>query len=153
MKRLGKLRNNFLPLFFRRQCVFPFDTVFGFFCVYSGLVAFFGWGIVNDVFLKVLGSTVANLFNFAYVIAGLCLYFGIGLDKVNFYALGLILISMSLIIRSIAVFYFLGLDPTIFNNYVFSLAFLVACGVRIWNIMASRGVIEVDTGLAIMRKE
>lgn len=116
--------------FFYSQIVIPFETCFSFFCIYSGVASLMKFGVVSDIFENVIGTFYASLFNIGFILAGLCLYLGTGLRRRDLEMCGLITIGTSLLIRSIALGWMLGLNPLIVNSYILNVAFIVACVVR-----------------------
>ncbi len=122
----------YLPFktFFKRQSVVPFETMFAFYCIYSGVAGLFNFGITNDIFKIVLGSLIANIFNVGYILAGAGMYFGIGSKRGDLEGFGLIAIATSVMIRMLAVGWMQGFSPVVVNLYAFSIAFLTACAVR-----------------------
>lgn len=117
--------------FFKLQSVIPFETAFAAFCVYSGLAGVLDFGIISNIFREVLGDRLALCFNLLYVLAGLLLFFGIGFNKRNTEALGLIVISGSLLVRSIVTARFVGVRGDIVGSYVFAAMFITASAVRL----------------------
>lgn len=130
--------------FFKRQVILPFETCFAFFCVYSGIAGIVSFGPVNDAFRQVLGHKKSIIFNVGFLVAGLALYFGLGLAKRNIEAFGLITIIMSLLVRVIAVFSIAGISSSLFNNYVYAFAFIFACIIRARSLFTRKTLVETQ---------
>jgi hypothetical protein len=119
-------------LFFFTQAVVPFDTVIAFYCAYGGIAGLFKIGVASDRFVTVLGETMSTLFNLWYGLAGILMFFAIGLRRRDIQSFALISIVTSLLVRIVAVSWLSGLDKQIFGLYVINSAFIVACITRIY---------------------
>lgn len=128
--------------FFKRQSVVPFQVGLSVICVYSGIAGFLRFGLVNGIFTEVLGQTLANTFNTAYLTSGLAIFFGIGLNRRNIEAFGVIILAMSLIVRSIVIHHHAGFSPDVVNNYAFASAFVTSCAVRLWSLIKRQTLVE-----------
>jgi hypothetical protein len=149
--------------FFRRQIAEPFEAAFGLVCIWNGIAAMLGWGMPADVFRATLGNELANTFSIIYFFAGLGLYFGIGLNRINIEAVGLIMVSMSLLIRCMVLLSvdtnppvlilsgdasvkeletFLGINTALLSTYVTSIFFIVYSGVRLWSLTKYQIVLQ-----------
>jgi hypothetical protein len=131
--------------FFRKQSPTPFQACFAFFCIYSGIAGLLTFGVASDVLREVLGFVLSVIFNVVYIVAGVSLYFGLGLNNRNLEAFGLILIFTSLFVRSLTIFYLVGFDPAIFSTYVYSIAFMIACVVRFSNLLKGKYLKEPNS--------
>ena len=130
--------------FFKRQSIIPFETCFGFFCIYSGVAGIMSWGLTNDIFKHALGHPLSDGFNLAYIMAGLAFYFGIGLNQRNIEAFGLILAIASLTARSVVIFNVTRFSPEVVNSYVYTAGFSVACVVRLHSLAQHRTLVETQ---------
>jgi hypothetical protein len=128
--------------FLRRQSVVPFETALAAICVYSGIAGFLQFGLVNNIFSKMLGVVLANVFNSAYIASGAAMFMGVGLNRRNLEAFGVIMLAMSLVVRSVVVHHNVGFSPDVLNNYAFAAAFIVACAVRLWSLAKKQTLIE-----------
>ena len=117
--------------FFVRQSQHSFEVVIAFWCVYSGVTSLFNFGIVSNVITNALGTFAAAAFNILFVISGVAIYYGIGRSRGNVEGAGVILLAMSLLVRSLATGWVLGLSPVIFNSYILNGTLIVACMVRL----------------------
>ena len=129
--------------FLKRQAVVPFEAAFGFYSVYAGVTSALGFGAANSFIKHELGSPLSLAFSVAYILAGSCLYFGIGLNKRNIEALGLVLIMTSLAVRAIALENLLEwrteeVIATLVTSYLSSAVFIVACGLRLRFLLARK---------------
>lgn len=110
--------------------------------MYSGIAGFFQFGVVSSIFTTVLGTTIANGFNAAYTISGVAMSLGIGLALRNLEAFGVIILVMSLLIRTVVVHQHAGFSPDVVNSYVFSLAYSIACMVRLRALIKQQVLVE-----------
>lgn len=145
-----------LPLFFLRQRVVPFETGIAVYCLYSSITALVGFGLTNNMFRSSVPGPISTFFNAAFVVAGLCMFLGIGLGRRDIEGLGLMAVVTSLVIRSVAVTYFFGLDeivvngfvirgmPIVVNTNVTNIIFIVACLIRLESIFAWRILVEMQ---------
>jgi len=121
--------------FFKRQFVVPFEVTFGIYSVYGGLMGIVGFGQVNTFVRQEFGDTLTTICNALYVVAGLAIFFGIGLNKRNIEASGLVLLIASLVVRAIAleklIDWWTPQMPALIGNYVYSAIFIVACILRV----------------------
>jgi hypothetical protein len=115
--------------------------------VYAGLTGILDFGITSKIFQDVVGNTVAFVFNIGYIVAGLSVYFGIGTCQRNIEAFGLIALITSALIRTVSIGYVAGFNPVIFNSYVFSLVFIIACIVRLHHILNKATVLAIQDEL------
>lgn len=128
--------------FFERQTASPFETMLAIYFAYAAVATMLNFGIVASPLTNLLGAKIAVLTNVAYLLAGLAMYFGIGLRKGNVEAFGLILVMTSLSVRAVATAWLLGTNPMIINSYVSTAVFLLACMVRLRMIFKSQQVLE-----------
>jgi hypothetical protein len=108
--------------------------VFSFYCIYGGVAGIFRLGVANDQFITVLGQTLSHVFNIAYFLSGISLYFGTGLRKKEIEVFGLCTIITSLLVRVLAISWLSGLDDRIVGLYIVNMAFIVACLVRLYTL-------------------
>ena|ERR1051326_6825380 len=136
MKTIKNTTRRFRPVldFFQRQRLFPFESVFGFFCIYSGLAGLLQFGVSSEAVTNVLGPVLATVFNILFLLAGAGIYFGTGWNKPHLEASGLNIVVAALLIRSITLGWLVGINATVINAYVLNIAFIVACVVRLFNI-------------------
>lgn len=120
----------------------PFETGFAALCVYNGVSGILSYGAVPKIFEQMLGYKFSLVFNIAYVISGLLMYLGIGLNRRNVEAFGVIIIMMSLSIRSLVVFFDVGFYELVVNSYVFATTFLISAAVRVYSLFAGITIIE-----------
>lgn len=129
--------------------IVPFETMFAIYSAYSGITGIFRFGIVSNTFQDVVGSTIADIFNILYFIAGLAMFFGIGLQKKHFESFGIIIVATSALIRTIALAFFAGLSPAIINSYFFSVIFTLACYIRLKSLLRAAKVEKVMNKIEI----
>jgi hypothetical protein len=142
--RYTRLLLNGCRNFFRNQSLLPFETMWAFFCVYVSVVNVFKWGTTASPLTRALGTKTALAFNVAFCLAGLSIYFGIGLKRGNIEACGLILLMMSLIVATIVNGWLFGLNPAVINAYILNGAFIVSCLIRLLVIIHwPRGATEI----------
>lgn len=128
--------------FFRRQSVVPFQVGLSVICVYSGIAGFLRFGMVNGIFNQVLGPLFANIFHATYLVSGVAIFFGIGLNRRNIEAFGVIILTMTLVVRSIVIHSHAGFSPDVVNNYAFAACFIASCGVRLWSLVTRQTLVE-----------
>lgn len=134
----------FIKKFFTQQRAAPFETMIGFACIYGGIASLLDFGIINSIFRYVLGFKITILFNSLYIIAGIGMFFGIGLNKHNMEAFGLITVATSITIRTIATGYIVGFNPLIINTYVLNAAIVLACTVRLITVIKYHRIINAE---------
>lgn len=135
-----KIFNKILA-FYSCQKPRPFEAMLGFICIYSGLAGIFNFGIVNNAFNELLNHDLLLVLNSIYLISGLAMFFGLGFNKANIEALGIILLATTLIVRIIISIWLLGISPIVINGYVFNFAFIFACIVRLITIVDNNKVL------------
>lgn len=130
-------------IFFKRQSIVPFETMFGFFCMYGGVAGIFAWGITNDIFKRTVGDRWSFILNIAYLLAGSGMYLGIGLNRKDVESIGLITVASSLLIRSFVMAVKVGMNPMLFNSYILTAAFIFACLTRCYKLLTGSILIEI----------
>jgi hypothetical protein len=146
IKKLYNEYKNKVWLFFFTQAIVPFDTVIAFYCAYGGVSALFKLGTASDRFETVLGQSLALVFNVWYALAGLLMFFAIGLRRRDLQKFALISIITSLLIRIVAISWLSGWDSQIFNLYIINSAFIVACLTRIYMLSKYDFVLKLLPG-------
>lgn len=74
------------------------------------------------------------VFYCTYMLAGLGIFFGIGMRRANLEGFGLILLATCLVVVTIVNTWLLGVSPMTINGYVLNSAFVVSCVVRLRTI-------------------
>lgn len=120
----------------------PFEAMFGFICIYSGLAGIFNFGIINNIFSNLLNIRFLLFFNLIYFLSGIGIFFGVGLKKGNLEAFGLIVLATTLLIRTVIFGWLLGLNPIIVNAYVSNCAFAFGCSIRLITIFKNNQVLK-----------
>lgn len=113
----------------------PFETMLAFFFVYAAIAAMVNFGISLSPLLRFLGPRIGVVFYCTYLVAGLGMFFGIGLRRANLEGFGLILIATCLTVLTIVNSWLLGVHPTTVNGYVLNSAFVLACIIRLRTIL------------------
>lgn len=134
---MGKIQT-----FFKRISVVPFEAMFGFYSVYIGLAGLMSHGMTGDVFRSTIGYRWSICYNIAFVMAGSGMFFGIGFNRKDAESVGLIVVATSLVIRTIVMMAKVDTTPTIFNAYVLTIAFIIACLTRCIKLMLGRVLVE-----------
>lgn len=129
--------------FFRRQSIVPFETVFGFLCMYQGIMTLLGWGATSGLLRQTLGQRWSIMFAISYVLSGCGMFFGIGSNRKDIESIGLITVSTSLVIVAIVLAVSLPFTPMLFNSYVTSAVFISACVIRLIGLLKGKVIIEV----------
>lgn len=123
---------------YRRQKLDPFETMFGFFCIFAGITTLLNFGIItnplNTAFITYLGYKTHLFLSVIYLLSGLSIFFGIGFRKGNIEAFGLITLITVIIARTIVLGFLLGINPIIINTYVSNIAFVFASIIRLLTI-------------------
>lgn len=130
--------------FFMQQRAAPFETMLGFFCIYGGIAGLLDFGVASNAFKYILGYKITMLFNALYAIAGSGMFFGIGLNKHNIEAFGLITVATSIIIRTVAIGYIIGPNPLIINTYVLNVTFVLSCMARLVTVIRYHKALNAD---------
>jgi PAS domain S-box-containing protein len=121
--------------FFSRLALTPFEAVIGFYCLYSGLAGILNFGLPNDIFRQTIGTFTAFIFHIIYLLAGAAAFFGIGLDRRNVEAAGWISVISSILARQLVIAITVGLNPMVFNGYIYATAIIIACLVRLHRLL------------------
>lgn len=121
----------FLTNIYINQKLHAFETMFGFFCIYGGATGMLKFGIVNTAYSHAFSETFLLVVNIIYLLAGFGISFGIGLRRGDVEAFGLIILTTTLIIRTLMLGFLFGIDPVVINAYVLNLIFAASCIVRI----------------------
>lgn len=130
--------------FLRRQSILPFETCFGFICIYSGFAGLLGYSAGSYAFRQTFGFKISLFFNITYLVGGIGLFFGLGFARRNLEAAGLIMIVMSLIVRLIIFHYLDVATMVLINNYAFSIAFIISSIVRAASLINRKVIVEVN---------
>jgi hypothetical protein len=128
----------------RRMAVVPFEAMIAAFIVYSGVISLFNIGITTDALRAVLEPWFADAFSVTYLIAGASMLYGIARGRGGAESFGLVLVGMSVIVRSIALVWLLGLDATIINALVFNVLVLLTCAVRLRALFKGEAITKVQ---------
>jgi len=128
-KYMSRLRN-----FFLAQMIVPFETGTAFYCVYGGLAGLLKWGLTSTSFAEGIGEAWAIAFNIWYLIAGLFIFFGIGLRNKPVEVFGLVSMISSLLLRSAVISWVNGLDTLVVGLYTINAIFISMCLTRIYTL-------------------
>lgn len=131
--------------FFAHQRNAPFETMLGFFLIYAGvfgtIYTISGKAIAS---VSTLGYKTTLILNISYLIAGLGVFFGIGFNKYNIEAFGLLTVATSLAIRAFIAVWIVGIrNPLIINIVILNGIFVLSCIVRLINIIKLHKANEV----------
>ena len=122
--------------------VVPFETVIAIFCALSGVFGLLQLGLNNDQFASAMGRTIANVFNAGYILAGLGMLVGIALNRKDIEIFGLTCVVTSLLVRSSAIAWKVGLNPFIVTSYFFNALVIGACITRAVMIIKYKVLIQ-----------
>lgn len=89
------------------------------------------FGIVNTAYSHAFSETFLLVVNVIYLLAGFGIFLGLGLRRGDIEAFGLIILTTTLIIRTLMLGFLFGIDPVVINAYVLNLVFVASCIVRI----------------------
>ena len=110
----------------------PFKMALCFFAIYTGVSGLMNYGTSSEIFDAAV--KYSEIFNLAFIIAGMLTAIGIIMQKINVEAAGLCLISTSLVLRVIATIAIAGWTPSAHNLLALSVLFTAASVVRIFVI-------------------
>lgn len=116
--------------FARRLGALPFEAAIGAIALYAGVTGLIGFGGSRDALELLLPAWSVFLFHAAYTLAGVSVLWGLGRGRIAPEAFGLVLVGTSVVVRSLALFWFLGVDPLAFSSVFPNGAFLAACVAR-----------------------
>ena len=116
--------------FFRRLSVVPFEAAIGAIALYSGLVGLLHLSQSSDALNLLLPGWFVIALQITYLVAGFAMLYGAGRGRGSAEVFGLILVGASLIVRSVALFWFLGVDALALNAIFPNAVFLAACASR-----------------------
>jgi len=104
--------------------------------VYAGIAGLIDFG-PGAASLRAQVGSLTQLFNLVYLLAGCALFFGVGMNKRNLEASGLVLLLTSLLIRMIALIGWAHADKVaIINSLVSFIIFTVAIIARLWFVLS-----------------
>lgn len=132
----------FIKKFFHNQAIAPFETVFGFFCAYSGLAGLFKFGIILTAYSQAISGKFLIFSNTIYLISGLGIFIGLGVRRGDMEAFGLILLTTVLIVRTLIFGFVFGFNPIIINSYILNAAFVFSSIVRFKTIARNNKFIK-----------
>ncbi len=112
----------------------PFKIAMSLFAIYSGVSGLVGFGSSNIIFDAAVHFSY--MFNSLFIVAGLTTLIGVFWHKLNIEASGLLLISISLIIRMLSTVAIVGWDASAHNLLALCILFSSASAVRIFDIMS-----------------
>lgn len=127
-----------------RLNIIPFEAAFSLFAIYSGLVSLIEYGVVANIVREVTGRLWTTIFDVVFIFSGLAIYFGIGLSRRDFEAVGLIMMVASIIVRVMLIMNSIGFIPITINNYVFNIIFLITCCIRLNSVLRRHIIIRLD---------
>lgn len=132
--------------FFIQQSASPFEAMLGFFFTYAAIAALvnFGQPAVTPSLTKVLGPTVAMLFNALFLLSGLGMFFGIGFRMGNIEFAGLALLSTSIVVRVVASIAIFGITAANVNGFILNAAFVCSCAIRARTIWTNRITLKIQ---------
>lgn len=113
-----------------RLQVVPFEVAIAAIALYAGVSGLFGVAASTDALAVLLPSWALVAFQLAYIAGGLGLLWGIMRGRAAPEAFGLVTVGTSIVVRSLAMFYFLGWDQRAVSALVPNALFLAACIVR-----------------------
>jgi hypothetical protein len=107
----------------------PFKLALALFAVYSGIAGLSRFGSSSEIFDDALRC--ADLHNCIFILAGLLTIIGVLINKTNWEASGLFLISVSLFLRILVTIMTVGWTSSAHNILAIGVIFIVASLVRI----------------------
>lgn len=132
--------------FLRRLAVLPFEVLIAGLVIVSGSLALLHIGGLGQDALSVQLPDWLNVAsNLTYLLAGLAMFSGIGLARGDIEAAGLVGISAGVIIRAVALVWFVGWSGLIIVTVSFNMMVVIACGVRLSHIAGRKTVILAES--------
>ncbi|HWI47609.1 MAG TPA: hypothetical protein VNU45_05200 [Rummeliibacillus sp.] len=122
---------------------YPFEILIAGLAIISGLVGLLHAGLQNNVLDKLLQSWQVVFFNISYLVAGLCLVAGLGIPRRDIEGAGLVLIIMSVVVRSFAELALLGINGLIVTSLLFNFMVIIACTIRILQLLKKEIIIKI----------
>lgn len=121
--------------FLGRWRVLPFEALIAALAAISGLLGLVNiGGIAKDPLDVALGIGLTSMFQVAYMVAGVCILIGLGLNKVNIEAGGLVLLISGTVVRFLAVLYVVGFNSLVGVTLVFYVLINAASVARLWTL-------------------
>jgi len=130
--------------FLARQAVLPFESLIAFLVVVSGSLALLHvGGLGADALSLRLPALLNTAVQALYVVSGLAVWLGLGLVRRDIEAFGLVTLSAGVLIRSIGLFAFVGIEPVVLTAYLFNAAIILTCAVRFLVLVKGQTVVLV----------
>lgn len=128
--------------------VHSFQAVIAIFVALTGIFGLFDIGLNNRQFAEAMGSTISNVFNVGYVLAGLGILVGLALNRRDVELFGLVCVITSLFVRSSALLWYTGINPITITGYSLNLLLVGAAVTRAYLIYKYKFVVQkiVESG-------
>lgn len=131
--------------FQERQNIVPFEAAFALFSIYSSLISILNFGVIPNALNNILGKVFTTIFSILFFVAGICIYFGVGFARRDVEAFGILVIVACLITRMFLIGFIIGIDPIVFNNYIFNIIFIIACIIRLNTVLKKYVIIRLES--------
>jgi hypothetical protein len=123
--------------FFRRLMFAPFEVLIGGLAITTAIAGLLETGSPAASALDaVLPGWAANLFQIAYLVAGVCLVVGVGAQRSDIESAGLVVIATNQVVRAIVFAALIGVANAAVSM-VFAALVTVACWARLWGLAAA----------------
>lgn len=122
--------------------IIPFETSISLFCIISGVFGLLSWGLNNDQFISALGVRIATGFNIGYIVAGVGTFLGLALNRKDLETFGLTCIVTSLLVRSAAIGWKVGINPIVVTSYAFNAILIGASITRAYMIHKYKVIVQ-----------
>jgi hypothetical protein len=130
--------------FFRQLAMLPFETAIALASVWGGVASSLGL-TAGQGFSATLPPLMVSAFNLLYILSGLAIVLGIGWGYRNLEACGLVLLTMSLLVRGIAVVVTAGATTPVLTAQFSTVVFIGATVLR-FRALVQRAVIAQING-------
>jgi len=130
--------------FLGRIATLPFESFIAVLALQSGLVGLFRIGSSATVLDAVLGVSLAHVFQVGYAVSGLLMLVGVGLGRADSEGFGLMLLSTSVVIRTIALVYLLGITEDVAPALLTASFTVLFSGLRLRSLLHHEVIIRAD---------
>jgi uncharacterized membrane protein YuzA (DUF378 family) len=130
-----------------RIATLPFEAFVAVLALQAGLMGLFLIGSTANVLDAVLGAPLAHVFQAGYAVSGLLMLVGIGLGRADIEGFGLMLLSTSVVIRTIALAYLLGATADVAPAILTASFTVLFSALRLRHLLRHETIIRTNGGL------
>lgn len=135
-----------MKAFWRRLKVVPFEALIALFAAYSGAVSLLGIGPTATALTLQLPPWLVNVLNIVFLLAGLAMVFGIGVPRRSLEAFGLVLVLMSVVVRTLALQWLVGATADTLNGLVLNSLTVIFLWVRLSAVIRGSRLLQIEDG-------